>query len=103
MSLSQRGPASIAMALGLIHHMTISNNVPLANVAAFLGDICHRLIIEWVPKEDSQVQRLLLSRKDVFRDYTQAAFEQVFGEFFKIERVSPVNGTRRTLYVMKSD
>ena len=32
-SLAQRGPADLVLALALIHHLAISNNVPLEDVA----------------------------------------------------------------------
>ncbi|HHY86921.1 MAG TPA: class I SAM-dependent methyltransferase [Verrucomicrobia bacterium] len=102
MSMAERGPADAVLALGLIHHLAIGNNVPLPHVAAFLARLGRHLVIEWVPREDSQVMRLLASRKDVFSSYTQSAFEQSFGEFFRIECSEPVPGTLRTLYLMKT-
>ena len=64
-SVCDRGPVDLAFALALIHHLAISNNVPLARVADFFVDICKALIIEFVPKRDSQVRRLLASRADI--------------------------------------
>ncbi|MDI7275207.1 MAG: SAM-dependent methyltransferase [Anaerolineae bacterium] len=101
MSLLERGPADAALALALIHHLAIANNVPLAKVAAFLGRLCRWLVIEFVPKDDSQVQRLLASRKDIFADYAQEGFEAEFGRYFTIRRVAPIRGTQRLLYLMQ--
>lgn len=101
MSLIERGPADLVLALALVHHLAISNNVPLARVAAFLAEICRALVIEFVPKSDSQVQRLLSSREDVFLDYTQEGFEQAFESFFTIERRAAVPESERTLYLMQ--
>jgi hypothetical protein len=88
------------MALALIHHIALSNNVPLALVADYLASLCRRLVIEFVPKEDSQVRRLLSSREDIFGDYDQAGFEAAFSTRFEILRAEPVRGTHRTLYLM---
>jgi len=63
--------------------------------------MCEHLIIEFVPKSDSQVQRLLTSRKDIFQNYTQENFEHCFNEFFSILEASPVEGSERVLYLMK--
>jgi len=101
-SLQRRGPADCAMALALIHHIAISNNVPLAKVAAFLASLCRHLIIEFVPKPDSQVQRLLSAREDVFPDYHRAGFEAAFSQHFDIQRAEEVQGSQRTLYLMRS-
>lgn len=101
MSLLERGPADVALALALIHHLAISNNLPLGKIAHFCSRLCNTLIIEFVPKADSQVQRLLASRDDIFTDYTQTAFEAEFGRYFSIERAAPIRDTERTLYLMQ--
>jgi ribosomal protein L11 methylase PrmA len=101
-SLVDRGPADVAMALALVHHLAISANVPLGRVAEFLHRCCRSLIIEFVPKEDSQVRRLLASRVDVFPDYHRAGFEAAFAPYFEIERAEPIVETERTLYLMRA-
>lgn len=100
MSFHERAKGSFVIALALIHHICISNNVPLRNFAEFLASISDTLIIEFVPKEDSQVQRLLATRKDIFDDYTTASFERTFSEFFEIREQCPVNESYRTIYAM---
>jgi hypothetical protein len=54
-----------------------------------------------VPKQDSQVQKLLASRKDIFPEYNQPDFERYFGRYFSIERSVPVPETSRVIYLMK--
>ena len=100
MSLLERGPADLVMALALIHHLAISNNVPLDRVAEFFAAAGRQLIIEWVPKEDSQVQRLLATREDIFDNYTQKSFEAAFADHFHIEAVEPITDSSRLLYWM---
>lgn len=100
-SLLERGPAETAFALALIHHLAISNNLPLVKIADFLSQVCNQLIIEFVPKEDSQVQRLLSTREDIFPDYTKEAFETQFGKYFIIESTEEVKSSKRTMYLMK--
>jgi hypothetical protein len=100
-SLTERGPAGVAMALAVVHHLAIGGNVPLPAIAEFLRGICRNLIIEFVPKEDSQVQRMLEHRDDVFDDYSQLSFEQSFAAFFTIVQSVPIDGTARTLYLME--
>ena len=99
-SLIDRGPADCVMALALVHHLAISNNLPLDHIANFLAQITRYLIIEFVPKSDSQVQRLLKSRKDIFEAYTREHFEKTFGAHFSIVRVEKIKGTERVLYLM---
>jgi hypothetical protein len=101
MSLLERGPGDVVFALALIHHLAISNNVPFAKIADFFSIICSRsLIVEFVPKGDSQVQRLLSSREDIFPDYTQAAFECEFKKRFALRKIVKIRDSKRTLYWM---
>jgi len=101
MSLAERGPADAVLALALIHHLAISNNTPFVKVADFFASICDSLIVEFVPKSDSQVQRLLATREDIFVDYTQQAFEREFARWFVLERSQPITGSERILYLMR--
>jgi hypothetical protein len=101
MSLKERGPADAVLALALVHHLAVSNNVPLSRIAGFFSDICHWLIIEFVPKTDSQVQRLLATREDIFPSYTRQAFEQEFSRYFTIDDSADIWESQRTLYLMR--
>lgn len=101
MGLEERGPADTILALALIHHLAISNNVPLDKVAAYFARLCKSLIIEFVPKSDSQVQRLLVTREDIFTRYTQKDFEKAFTHHFTIEGSTPIHGSERILYLMR--
>jgi len=99
-SLLDRGPADAVLALALIHHLAISNNLPFRKVARFFSRVCRALIIEFVPKSDSQVQKLLSSREDIFAEYNQTNFEAAFSEFFTIQSREPITDTDRGLYLM---
>jgi hypothetical protein len=100
-SLTERGPADLVQALAVVHHLAISNNVPLARVSEYLASLARALVIEFVPKSDSQVQRLLASREDIFPGYTPEGFETAFGERFTIEAAEQIRGSDRTLYLMR--
>jgi hypothetical protein len=90
------------MALALVHHLAIGNNVPLPRIARFLSRICRTLIVEFVPKTDSQGQRLLATREDVFPDYTQEGFEQAFSTRFATLASALVKDSQRTIYLMEA-
>lgn len=99
-SLIKRGPADLVMALALVHHLAISNNLPLENIAEFLTKIGKNIIIEFVPKNDSQVQKLLASREDIFTNYNQENFENVFQKYFNIIEKRQLKDSSRLLYLM---
>lgn len=99
-SLIKRGPADLVMALALVHHLAISNNLPFENIAEFLTKIGKNIIIEFVPKNDSQVQKLLASREDIFINYNQENFESVFQKYFNIIEKRQLKDSSRLLYLM---
>ena len=100
-SLIDRGPVDMVLALALIHHLAISNNVPLNRISAFFHDICNSLIVEFVPKSDSQVQRLLQNREDIFSDYSQANFQEEMSKYFTIQKSVRILDSDRVLYLME--
>lgn len=100
-SFVERGKADLVFALALIHHLSIGNNVPFSNVAEFFADLTQWIIIEFVPKNDKQVQRLLVTREDIFIDYHQQGFESAFQNFFTIEKKQALAESNRTLYLMR--
>jgi ribosomal protein L11 methylase PrmA len=100
-SFSQRGPADLLLALALIHHLAISNNLPFEQIAHTFAAWGEWLVIEFVPKTDSQVQKLLRSRKDIFENYQRQAFEAAFKTCFTTIASQPVPESERWLYLMK--
>lgn len=101
-SLEQRGKADVVMALALVHHIAISNNVPLQKVAEYLARLGNYIVIEFVPKEDSQVKILLSTREDIFDDYHQEGFEKAFSNHFDLVEKQQVGDSVRTLYLFKT-
>jgi hypothetical protein len=101
-SLEERGPADAVLALALVHHLAIGHNLPLDRIASYLARLGKTLIIEFVPKSDAQVGRLLLSRPDIFPNYTKEGFEQAFSRYFRIQATSRIAESERWLYRMSA-
>ncbi len=100
-ALKDRGTADVILALALIHHLSISNNIPFLKVAKYFGELCCNLIIEFVPKKDKKVKKLLANREDVFTNYTQLDFENEFKKYFIIEAKKKIEDSDRILYLMR--
>jgi hypothetical protein len=100
-SLAGRGPADLVMALALVHHLAISNNVPLPRVADYFAGLGRQLVIEFVPKSDSQVRKLFASRQDIFPDYSVDGFEAAFCRPFRILEKIAIRESARLLYLME--
>ena len=100
-SFLERGEPDVVMALALIHHLAIGNNVPLEAIAELFARLSPRAIVEFVPKEDPMTQRLLAARKDIFERYTLDGFREAFGGRFRIVRESPIADSPRTLFLLE--
>jgi len=101
LALAQRGPADVVLALALIHHLVLAQNTPFDKVGQFLSLISRYIIIEFVPKDDMQSQRLLATRQDIFIDYNVQRFELVFKKYFTIIDKKSVTDSKRVIYLMK--
>lgn len=102
-SISQRRkPGTMVLALALIHHLAISNNLPFDRIAEWLSQVGDTLVIEFVPKGDSKVSTLLATRKDIFDQYEPEAFEAAFGRWFELTDKQPLTDSGRVMYLMKA-
>lgn len=99
--IHERLQVDAVLALAVIHHLAISNNLPFDRIAKYFHALAPYLIIEFVPKADSQVQKLLATREDIFPDYTEDGFERAFGPYYTITQSQKIAGSKRTLYVMR--
>ena len=100
-SITSRLKAELVLALALIHHLAIANNVPLQLVADWLQPMGENLVIEFVPKSDEKVKLLLQNRKDIFDDYTLENFKLIFAEKYQLVKEEKVGNTNRVLFLMK--
>ncbi|MBA4147302.1 MAG: SAM-dependent methyltransferase [Verrucomicrobia bacterium] len=97
----ERHTPDLTIALALIHHLAIGNNLPWQQLVEFFHKISPRLIIEFVPKNDPNAQKLLRVREDIFTDYTREKFEEAFSERFEIEAAAAVEDSERKVYLMR--
>ena len=101
-SFAERAKADTVTALALIHHIVLSKNVPLADVARMLSDLTKKhLVIEFVPISDEKSQQLIANKPVYHKPYDPDAFENHFSGYFEIERKQIIPGTERILYRMK--
>ena len=88
----------VVLALAIIHHLSISNNISFEKIAEFFAGITSNLIIEFVPKSDSQVKFLLSTKMDTFEQYTQEKFEENMCVYFRINDCYQVGESNRIIY-----
>lgn len=100
-AIDKRFKTDLSMALALVHHLAISNNLPLNKIAQYFSNFSPYLIIEFVPKEDSQVKKLLATREDIFDNYHEEGLKKEFGLYYKLLKEQKIPGTKRSLYLFK--
>jgi ribosomal protein L11 methylase PrmA len=94
----------LGMALALIHHLTLTGNVPFEMSASFFALYCPHLIIEFPDREDSWVQFILDSKRDarhLFDFYEVSAFAKAYTQNFTVLKQHKITGTHRTLFLMQ--
>jgi ribosomal protein L11 methylase PrmA len=96
--LAARGPADAVLALAFTHHLAIGRNIPLDMLLDWLTACAPAGVIEFVPKTDPTVQRMLENREDIFREYTEEAFTNLLSARARIVRSEVTAATGRRLF-----
>lgn len=91
----------LILALALVHHLKITNNVPFELQAKFFSKFGKNLIVEFIPKDDSKVEQMLLNRENDFDDYNIEAFEREYSKYFNILKKESISSSKRFLYLME--
>jgi hypothetical protein len=99
-TLEDRGMPDLALALALVHHVSITANVPVAEFLDWLRGLECTLVIEFPRREDPMVQRLLSGKREGSNaDYRLETFEAALEERFRVERREELPSGMRVLYL----
>lgn len=99
--LKKRVSADALLALALVHHLVIASNLRMEQVVHWLISLSPTGVIEFVPKTDPMVQRLLALRDDIFTDYSEANFEHCLRQDAEIVETETISQHGRKLYAYK--
>jgi SAM-dependent methyltransferase len=73
------------MMLGILHHLLLADQIPLADVAALLASLSRRWsIVEWVPKTDVRYIDLCRGRDELYAHLDEDLFVEQFTLHFNI-------------------
>jgi len=87
------------LALGLMHHLVITERAPLAQIAALLAQLSrHTLVVEWIERDDPRFQELAGPNLLLYQSIGREAFEQSLAEYFAVRCVLRLSSGTRTLY-----
>ncbi len=101
-SFSGRIKVDLVMALALVHHLVVGKNISFEQVAQFFQNTGKYLLIEFVPKEDEKLQLMLSQKPDIYTGYNRENFTRGFEKYYSIVKEEKIEGSERTLYLMKA-
>jgi SAM-dependent methyltransferase len=97
-----QGHFDAVLMLALVHHLAVTERIPLAEIVALAADLTTKLaIVEFVGPRDPMFRRLLRGRDRLYEGVTEAAFEACLRERFEIVRRQPLEGGERVLYLLR--
>lgn len=97
----ERANFNAIIALAFEHHLAIAKNIPLNDVINWLVSLAPTGLIEFVPKEDDTIKKMLEFKGDIFPEYTEKNFEKYLLKNSKIISKSKVSISGRTIYEYK--
>lgn len=86
----------LVLCLAVVHHLALTNNVPLPDIVAFLADFGAPLVVEFPHRDDVMARRLLArKRTGLFDAYDVVDWERALERRFEVaERLLLPSGTR---------
>ena len=96
--LIERFKSDALVALALEHHLVIGKNIPIVQFLKWIKNIAKFGLIEFIPKTDETVSRMLLGRKDIFEDYNETYFEKKLSEQTKIVNKHIISKSGRIIF-----
>jgi 2-polyprenyl-3-methyl-5-hydroxy-6-metoxy-1,4-benzoquinol methylase len=87
--------------LGLVHHLTITQSIPLEKVARVISRMGNTAVIEFIPISDSNAKRLFDRKEGLMHNYSLEYFESIFSSHFDILRKCLIDDSERVLFLIR--
>jgi SAM-dependent methyltransferase len=100
LSFFDRLQADLVLCLGLVHHLRFRENLPLTQIAETLARLGRRLLIEFIPGDDSSAEILRNGRRG-FEDYNETSFLDQFNRYFRLVWRRPILDSERLLFLFE--
>jgi SAM-dependent methyltransferase len=103
-SFLQRAEQSfdVCMLLGIIHHLIVSERIPLNELIELLFELKFRhLVVEWINTWDARFREISVTHGEIYAELTESNFESDVSKMFSIERKLNIHGGSRTLYLLQ--
>ena len=97
-SFKERANFDGLIALAFEHHLAIAKNIPLKDVIKWLTSLAPKGLIEFIPKDDDTIQKMLELKGDIFKNYNMENFENYLSLYCKIISKNYIKETKRIIY-----
>ena len=88
--------------LAVIHHMLVSERIPLVEIVDLTADLTRDLaLVEYISPQDPMFKRLTRGRDELFTSLTTELFESTSRRRFEIVRSQKIEHTERHLYLLR--
>ena len=96
------GKFDCIMALGLVHHLLVSERASLPMILEFFLSLDARfLVLEWIEPQDRRFTEIAGINEQLYADISIVSFEQIFSEKYDIEKKQQLVAGNRVLYLLK--
>ena len=96
------GHFDLVLLLGIVHHLLVTERIPLGSFLEFAGDLTtDGLILEYIGPDDPMFRSLLRGRDHLYEGFNPLAFEQACAKRFRILNRVPLDGCGRILYFLR--
>jgi SAM-dependent methyltransferase len=97
-----RGQFDMVMMLAVLHHMLVTERVPLDELLSLAADLTRDyLLIEFVAPADPMFQRIVRGREALYGDLTFERFEAAAASRFERVKSLKIEGLHRCLYLFR--
>jgi SAM-dependent methyltransferase len=97
-----RGAFDAVLMLAVIHHMLVSERIPLPEIMRLASELTKDLlVVEFVGTQDPMFKRIARGRDYLHVDLTEEYFENVARQYFEIIRAEKLGDTHRRIYMMR--
>ena len=101
-SFVERMPSDVVLCLAVVHHLALTNNVPLDEIVGFLADFGAPTVVEFPHRDDPMAARLLArKRRGLFDSYDVVDWERALQDRFVVRRREVLPSNTRTLYFVE--
>ena len=97
-----RGSFDAVLMLALVHHLLVTERIPLSEILALAADLTRDLlIVEFIAPDDPMFQRLTRGRDQLFEGLTNELFRTTCLQRFHIIRSRRLAATNRWIYLLR--